>query len=88
MNFIIAERFGLKILIIESVWDAECHSLFIAPYTWWFEDRRPTFVQMNGMKLKTISEKEGLEMLKQHTSDTVKGSEVANFIKQYEALPF
>ena len=88
MNFILAERYGVKYLIVENTYPRECWTLTLFTYSWSFDEYQPSLVSMNGMTLKVISEKEGLEMLEEHADGSVKGSKVKKFLEQYKACPF
>ena len=88
MNFVIAERYGLMYLIIENVYPMECFTLTVQPYRWMFDEWRPAFASLSGMKVKTISDKEGLEILQRYADDSVVGCRIKDFIERYKALPF
>lgn len=88
MNFVLAERYGLKILIIENRSTGENWALYAHMYTWGFIDSRPSFAELDGMKLKVIPSKEAIETLKKFALDSVMGHRVSKFLEQYEALPF
>lgn len=87
MNFILAERYGLKYLIIENGY-AECWTLEIHPYYRSFSEWRPLFKDLNGMTVKTISHKEGLTILERFADDSAFGHRIAALIGRYKALPF
>ena len=88
MDFVIAERYGLKYLIIENTYPMECWTLIIRNYSWGFDEWRPPFSMLNGMKIKTVNPKEGIELLRQYATDTVPGHRISEFIERYNALPF
>lgn len=86
MNFILAERFGLKYLIIENTYPNEYWTLEVRPYYWTFSESRPRIADLDGMTIKVISDKEGLEILKPYADDN--RHNIKAFIERYEALPF
>ena len=88
MDFILCERYGLKYLIIERVYPYECWTLTIRAYQHGFDEWEPPHKELNGMTVKVISNKEGLNMLRQYADDSVVGCRIKDFIKRYEALPF
>lgn len=88
MNFILAERYGYKILIAENISTNEYFVLDIAPYSWGASDSKPGFYRLNGMTVKIINDKEALSILEKYASDTVPGCKVKKFIERYIELPF
>lgn len=89
MNFVLAERYGHKMLIIENDYD-ECWVLSVSLYMVWFEQLRPRFRQLAGMNVKFISDKEALEMLQQYAEDPTVGMryKIQEFLQRYKELPF
>lgn len=88
MDFILAERYGLKYLIVENTWQMACWTLTMYSYRHGFDEWRPPFKDLNGMTVKAISDKDGLELLKKYADDSIVGCRIKDFIKQYEELPF
>lgn len=82
MNFIIAERDGLRLLIIEHKGYNEYWTLEIRRYTSCAYQTVPWLSQMNGMRIRTVEEKEFRAMLSNY--------EVARKMLKYmdETLPF
>lgn len=88
MDFVLFERYGLTVLIIERAYDQKCWSLEISKYKWSFFDERPLFSQLKGMTTKLLTDREALKILKQYATDTVIGAKVKKFLDDYNKLPF
>ena len=88
MNFILAERYGEKLLIAENMSTGEYFVLDYSPYSWGVSNSRPGFYRLNGMTVKTISDKAALEILEKYADNSVCGCKIKRFITRYEELPF
>jgi len=88
MDFILFERYGLIILVIEEVYGGKFWTLEFSEYKWNFFEGRPLFSQLVGMKSKRLKDKEAIEMLRKYATDTVRGVKVRKFLDDYNKLPF
>lgn len=88
MDYVLAKRYGLEILVIEDPAYHDCWVLVMRPYQWFIDKWRPPFRYFAGMKIEVITEKEALAILKDHVEDSARGGEVSKIIKMCEEMPF
>lgn len=88
MNYVLAERTGLTLLIVENTYPAEYWTLRIGSYLWWFGETRPAFAELNGMKIKVITQDEAMKILMDHADDSIAGNKVKKLINRLNVLPF
>lgn len=88
MNYTLAERTGLKYLIIENTYPNECWALRKSRYLWWFGEMRPEFADLDGMRVKSITHDEAMNILKKYADDSIFGHKVKELINRLNVLPF
>jgi len=88
MEFFIAERDWFKMIIAENCRTNEYWTVVVTRCNWLFLDRRPSFNDLIGMKIKVLPDKQAIAMLEKYATNTVDGRKLRKCIDRYLELPF